>query len=89
MIIPWYFILIGSRVANVTSNFKMPQNTRAKLDILSVKNDSSLLKCTQREHCDIANWSQSRCELLRKPVGGILFVESLNSKHICKEISIS
>ena len=43
LIIPWYFILIGSTVVNVTSNFKMLQNTGAELDILSVTNATILL----------------------------------------------
>ena len=89
MILPIWLCLIHRIVADIShSNYKVIKNTRAELDIISVTDAKSLLKCTAQctktEGCNRANWSQSRCELLRDPIEEISFVQDSNSKYLCK-----
>ena len=70
------------------THYKIMKNKRAELFILLVNSSSDFsectLLCTQTEGCNMANWIDSRCELLRDLTGEMTLFGDSNSKFFCK-----
>ena len=85
-------VLLGSIVqiaaGTTLTQFKIRKNTRAELDIISVNKSSDLslctLLCTQTDGCNMANWIDSRCELLIDPAGEMTLIGDSNARFLCK-----
>ena len=80
--------LVDKTAGTIFTQYKIRKNTRAELDILSVNKSSDLsectLLCTQTEGCNMANWIDPKCELLRDPAAEMTLYGDSNSKFVCK-----
>ena len=80
--------LIQKAAGTTFTYYKIMKHKRAELDILSVNisldfSECTLL-CTQTEGCNMANWIDSRCELLRDPAGEMTLYKDPYAQFFCK-----